>query len=122
MRMILFSWLIMSVAVFLTAYLLPGVSVESFFAAIVVALVLGIINTFFKPILILLTFPITIVTLGLFSLVLNALLIMVTGAIVPDFTVENFWWALLFSVVLSLINGFLGKMRPKAQSPGPRAF
>ena len=91
-------------AIIISAYILPGVAVASFFAAFVTAVVLGIINAFIKPILIVLTLPLNVLTLGLFTLVINALLIMLTGIIVPGFEVVNFWWALLFGLILSLVN------------------
>jgi len=100
-------WLITTLAIIISSYLLPGVSVSGFFAALVTALVLGILNTFIKPLLILLTLPLTILTLGLFTLVINALLIMLTSAIVPGFDVRNFGWALLFGLVLSILNAVL---------------
>ena len=99
--------LINTVAVLIAAYLLPGVTVTGFWAALVVAVVLGIINIFIKPILFVLTLPLTVATFGIFSLILNALLIMLASAITPGFVVQNFWWALLFSILLSLVNGFL---------------
>lgn len=99
--------LINGLAVFITGYILQGVHIDSFVTALIVAVVLGVINVFLKPILFILTLPVNIMTLGLFTFILNALLIMLTTTIVPGFTVDNFWWALLFSFVLSLINGFL---------------
>lgn len=104
----LLQWLISGVAVLITAYLLPGVRVTGFFAALVTALILGLINAFIRPLLILLTLPLNILTLGLFILVINALLIMLAAAIVPGFTVQGFWWALLFGVVLAVIGTVLG--------------
>lgn len=104
----LLSWLISALAIIITAYLLPGVRLSGFFAALVTALVLGLINAFIKPVLLLLTLPINILTLGLLTLVINALLIMLAGAIVPGFSVSGFWWALLFSLVLSIVNYALG--------------
>lgn len=98
------NWLVSTLAVIISAYLLPGVSVSGFFAALVTALVLGFVNAVIRPILLVLTLPLTVLTLGLFALVINALLVMLTSAIVPGFDVRNFWWALLFGVVLSLIN------------------
>ena len=94
-------------AVFLTAYLLPGVKVDGIFTAIIVAIVLGIVNFIVKPILHLLTLPITILTLGLFSFVINALMILLVDYLVPGFHVDNFWAALLFSLVLSLVSSLL---------------
>ena len=103
---ILINWLVSGISVVIAAYLLPGVHVRDFFVALVVALVLGIINAILKPILVVLTLPINIVTLGLFTFVINAFLVLLTTALVPGFTVDNFVWALLFSLVLSLINWF----------------
>ena len=101
---ILVNWLVSTLVVIIAAYLLPGVHVENFWTALVVAVVLGILNLLLKPLLILLTLPVTIVTFGLFLLVINALLILLTSSIVPGFTVDGFWWAMLFSILLSLIN------------------
>lgn len=106
MRLIM-NLLINALAVFITAYLLKGVKVDSFVTAIIVSVVLGIANVVIKPILFILTLPITILTLGLFSFVLNALIILLVSSIVEGFQVANFWWALLFSLVLSLVSSFL---------------
>jgi len=104
---LLLRWLISAVAIFLTAYLLPGIRLSGFGAALMTAVVLGLINVILKPIFILLTLPINILTLGLFTLVINTLLIMLTSAIVPGFQISNFWWALLFGIILSLIQSIL---------------
>jgi putative membrane protein len=98
------NWLVATLAIVITAYLVPGVVVSGFFAALVTALVLGIINAFLRPLLLVLTLPINVLTLGLFTLVINAALIMLTSALVQGFYVPGFWWALLFSVVLMLVN------------------
>lgn len=94
-------------AIFITAYILPGVKVADFVTAIVVAVVLGLVNTFIKPVLILFTLPVNILTLGLFTLVINALMILLVSALVPGFTVKSFAWALLFSIILSFVSAFL---------------
>ncbi|MCK5242361.1 phage holin family protein [bacterium] len=107
---ILFHWLLYAIAIMLSAYLLPGVKVTGLAAALVTALVLGLVNAILRPILLLLTLPLNILTLGLFTLVINTLLIILTSAIVPGFEVRNFWWALLFGVILSLINFILVQM------------
>lgn len=109
MKMIL-NWLASALVILTAAYLLPGVHVASFITALVVAIVLGVVNAFLKPILILLTLPLTILTLGLFTFVINALLILLTAKIVPGFVVDGFWWAVLFGIVLSVINFILHKM------------
>jgi putative membrane protein len=106
----LLQWLVSGLAIIITAYLLPGVRVTGFFAALVTALILGLINAFIKPVLILLTLPLNILTLGLFTLVINALLIMLAAAIVPGFSVQGFWWALLFGLVLAVISYALGTL------------
>jgi putative membrane protein len=109
--MTILHWIISTLAILIAAYLIPGVT-TTILAAIIFAVVLGIINTFIKPIIKILTLPITIITLGLFSLVVNALLILLAANFVPDFSVDGFWSALLFSIVVSLINAlFLPKKR-----------
>lgn len=93
-----------TIAVVVAAYIIPGVTIEGFFTALVVAVVLGLANALIRPILIILTLPLNIITLGLFSFVITALLVMLTGAIVPGFAVAGFVTALLFGVVLTLVN------------------
>lgn len=95
-----------ALGVLIAAYILPGVFVDGFFAAIVVSIILGILNWTVKPLLILFTLPLTFLTLGLFLLVINALIILLADAVVPGFTVDGFWWALLFSLVLTVLNSF----------------
>ena len=102
--------LISSVAVLITAYLLPGVHVEHFFWAVLVALVLGLLNVTVKPFLVIVTIPITVFTLGLFLLVINAVVILLAGYFIPGFEVDGFWWALGFSLVLSLVNSVLNSL------------
>lgn len=104
MIQLLMNWLVAALAVGITAYLLPGVVVTGFFAALVTALVLGIINATLRPLIILLTLPLNILTLGLFTFVINAALVLLVGRIVPGFEVAGFWWAVLFSLVLMIVN------------------
>jgi putative membrane protein len=104
--------LITGLAVFISAHILPGVSVNGMVSAIIVAAVLALLNASVKPLLIVLTIPITIFTLGFFLLVINALMIMIAGKIVPGFKVEGFWYALLFSIVLSVINAIFESSNP----------
>ncbi len=92
-----------ALAVIIAAYLIPGIHIRSFFNAIIIAIVLALLNIFVAPIMEFLTIPFTIVTFGLFLLVINALIIMIAGAIVPGFEVDGFWWALLFSILLSIV-------------------
>lgn len=86
----------------LLAYFLPGIYVESAEAALIVAIVLGLLRVFIKPVLILLTLPVTVFTLGLFLLVINAIIILIADNLVKGFAVSGFWYALLFSVLLSM--------------------
>jgi len=99
--------IISSIAVYFTAWLLPGISVKSFGSAVLVAIVLGILNAILKPILQFLSFPITVLTLGLFLLVINTVIILIAGALVKNFQVDGFWWALLFSIIMSIVVSIL---------------
>src|SRR6478735_2845950 len=99
--------LITACAAIIAAYLLPGVTINDSVTAILLAAVLALLNGFVKPILIILTIPITILTLGLFLLVINILIIKWAAAIVPGFTVKDWWSALLFSILLSLATAFI---------------
>lgn len=106
--------LINSLAVLISAYVLPGVTVSNLGAAVVTAVMLGVVNALVRPLLVVLTLPITVLTLGFFLLVINALVILLVDVIVPGFAVASFWSALLFSVVLSLVNGFLRSLEHAA--------
>ena len=98
-----FHWFIAALSILIAAYIVPGVSV-TLTSALVAAVVLGALNLFIRPILLVLTLPITILTLGLFSLVINALLVMFASYLVPGFLVTDFLTALLFALVLAVIN------------------
>ncbi len=99
----IYKIIVTSFAVVITAKLLPGIYVPNFITAIIVAVVLSLLNTFLKPLLLILTIPATIFTLGLFLLILNAFMIELTSYIVKDFEVRSFGTAILFSIILSLI-------------------
>jgi putative membrane protein len=112
-------FLLSGLAVLLTAYLLPGVEVDNFGYALLVAIALSFANAVVKPILIIFTIPITVLTLGLFLLVINAIVIQLVDYFVPGFKVDGFWWALAFSLVLSLFNSmFDGMMRDQSRERG----
>ncbi len=115
MRLIV-ELLINAIAIIVTAYVLPGVQLDGFLNALVAAVILGVINTFIKPIIILFTLPLTLLTLGLFILVINSLVILITSAIVPGFKVDGFWWALLFSIVLWVVNSVLHQIESRLRS------
>jgi putative membrane protein len=102
--------LVTALAAMLTAYLLPGVTIRDFISALVLALVLAILNLLVKPILIILTLPATIFTLGLFLLVINAIIILLASKLVKGFSVDGFWWALIFSLVLTVISGIMNSI------------
>ena len=102
MMTLLLVWILNAVALLVVAYVLPGIVVASFGSAMLAALVLGLINMLVKPVLVLLTLPITIVTLGLFLLVLNALMFWFAGSILKGFQVNGFWWAVGGAILYSL--------------------
>ncbi len=103
----LLNLLLSGLAVFVSGRIIPGVVIDTFMTSIVVAVILAIVNAFIKPVLVVLTLPINIVTLGLFSLVINAVMILLVDALVPGFSVNGFWTALIFSLVLSVVSTVL---------------
>ncbi len=96
--------LVNALIVFGLAWALPGIHIASFWTAILVALVIAILNIFVKPLLIILTIPVTIFTLGLFLLVINAIIVLLAEALISGFVVDTFWWALLFSILMAVLN------------------
>jgi len=105
--------LITALAAYFAAWILPGVEIADVKTTIIVALVLALLNTFIKPILILLTIPVTIITLGLFLLVINILIIKWTDSLVDGFSVNNWLTALLFSLIVSVVSSILGGLVDK---------
>lgn len=101
--------IVTSIVAFGLSYILSGVHFNTFTSAIVLAIVLAILNAIVKPILIFITLPITVVTLGLFLFVINALIILLADSLIKDFWVDGFWWALLFSLLLSIVTSLLYK-------------
>jgi putative membrane protein len=95
--------LLSAIAVVILAKVLPSVSVNSYMTAVIVAVVLSLLNLLVKPILVILTLPVTIVTLGLFLLIINAIIILLADKLIDGFAVENIWWALIFSLLLSFL-------------------
>lgn len=100
--------IINAAAVFFTAYILPGIGVDGYMSAVIVAIILAILNALIKPLLIIITIPITILTLGLFLFAINAIIILFADYLIDGFRVDSFWWALLFSLVMSILNSLLG--------------
>jgi putative membrane protein len=107
MKIIVARILISAVVILFLGWLLPGVEVASSWKAVMAALVLSLINAFIRPVLIFLALPATIVTLGLFLFVINALMVLLAARWVDGFKVDGFWWALLFSFLLSILNSWL---------------
>lgn len=99
--------LVSAVAVLITGRLLRGVTIDSFGTAIVVAVLLGVVNAVLRPALLILTLPLNVLTLGLFTFVIIGALVMLVSSLVPGFKVASFWWALIFALVLALVNSFL---------------
>jgi putative membrane protein len=104
---IIANLILSTVAVFVTAKILPGVKLDGFMTALVVAVVLGAVNAVLRPILLILTLPINILTLGLFTFVIIGGLVQLVSWLVPGFQVASFWWALVFALVLWIINSVL---------------
>jgi len=104
---LLIRWLLLTIAIIVTSYLVDGIYVTSFFAALFAAAVLGILNALFRPILIIITLPINILTLGLFTFVINALLLKMASGLVPGFYVQGFWSAVFGSLIISLVSWLL---------------
>ncbi|WP_324297864.1 phage holin family protein [Galbibacter sp.] len=109
MKMII-KLLLTAVAVVILANVLPGISVDGYVTAIIVAVVLALLNFLVKPILVLLTLPATILTLGLFLLVINAIVILIVDYLVQGFAAENFWWALIFSLLLTILQSIFNAL------------
>ncbi len=103
-------WLLNAVAIGITAYLIPGMDVNGFWALLWAGLILGLLNAIIKPILFVLTLPITVLTLGIFALVLNGIMLYITAWIVGGFSIASFWTAVLGSIVISIISSILSKI------------
>ncbi len=108
----LVRWLVNAAALYLTALLLPGIRLRGLVATLLAAAVLGIVNAVLRPLLLLLSLPLNLVTLGLFTFVINALLLLLTAALVPGFEVRGFWPAVLGAVVLGAISFLLSHVVP----------
>jgi putative membrane protein len=100
------------------AHVLKGIQIDTFWTALVFAVVLAILNIFIKPLIILLTLPVTIITLGLFLFVINALVVMLASRFVDGIRVTGFWWALLFSLILSVVTSVLDREFDKDRRRG----
>jgi len=107
MRGILIRWLILTAAIMFASYIIEGIQVKSFFSALFAAAVLGILNAFFRPILIVLTLPINILSLGLFTFIINAMLLKIASGVISGFEVYGFWPAVFGSLLISVVSWIL---------------
>jgi putative membrane protein len=112
MARLLIGWLLNAVALLAVAYLLPSIQVTSFGAALVAALVLGLVNTLVRPVLVILTLPVTVLTLGLFLLVLNGLLFWAVGNLLAGFSVGGFWPGVFGALLYSIVSWLLASLLP----------
>jgi len=104
---ILIRWIILTVSIIIASYLLEGIHISSFFSAFFAAAALGILNALFRPILLILTLPINVLTLGLFTFIINALMLKMASGIIPGFEVQGFWTAVIGSLIISVISWLL---------------
>jgi len=107
---IIIKLLLTAIAVVILANVLPGIHVDGYVTAIIVAVILALLNFLVKPILVILTLPATILTLGLFLLVINAVVILIVDYLVQGFSVDSFWWALIFSVLLTILQSIFNAL------------
>jgi putative membrane protein len=110
---ILINWLVGAVAIMISAYILPGVAVVSFWTALFLSVVWGLINAVIKPILMILTLPINLLTLGLFTLVINALMVMLAAWVVGGVVIASFWQAVLFCILVTIFSSILSLLTGK---------
>lgn len=111
--------LIVALAVWVTAWLLPGITIDDFLTSLLVAFVLALLNVLVRPVLLFLSIPANILTLGLFTFVVNALIVLLAEYIIPGdrFVVDGFWWALLFSIIVSFISSLLESIVKPKENP-----
>jgi putative membrane protein len=104
---LLVNLLINTVSIFVVAYILTGIQIDSFVTALIVAVVMAVLNVTLKPLLFIITIPLTIITFGLFIFVLNVMVLYAAAWMIDGFQIAGFWWALLFSLLVSFVNGVL---------------
>jgi putative membrane protein len=111
---ILIRWLLSALALMLVAYIIPGIELSNFYIALITAVIIGLLNLFIRPILVLITLPINIITLGLFTFVLNALLFWFAASFIDGFSVSGFWAAFFGALVFSVISSILSNLAKKS--------
>lgn len=119
--LILAKWLVMTAAVMLSAYLIDGIHVSGFFSAFFAAAAIGMLNLFFRPVLLILTLPINILTLGLFTFIINAMMLKMASGMIPGFSVVGFWTTVFGAIVISAINWLLNSIVKDTQRRPPNA-
>lgn len=107
---LILNLVVATLAVLISDYLLPGVTINGLTTAVIAAIVLGLLNTFVRPILQIIALPVSILTLGLFALIINTAMVMLAGMLVPGFLVESFLSAFFFSILLSIVSAFLNML------------
>lgn len=107
MKGLFIRWLMLTVAILAAAYVLDGIEIDGFFSAFFAAAILGILNALLRPILLLITLPLNILTLGLFTFVINALMLMMASGVIAGFHVQGFWWAVVGSLIISAVSWLL---------------
>ena len=112
---ILLVWLVNTLALIAVAYLMPSISVANFSSALIAALILGLVNAFIRPLLILLTLPVTVISLGLFIFVINGLLFWLVGSVTDGFTVQGFWAGFLGAILFSIVSWALSALVLKSK-------
>lgn len=117
---LLLKWIVLTVSILLVSYLLNGIKVDHFLTAFFAAAVLGILNSIVRPILILLTLPINLLTFGVFTFIINAALLMLVSAMIPGFDIDGFWTAVWGSILISIINAVLNWILRDSRPPGPQ--
>lgn len=123
MNLLLIRWVTLTAAILVTAYLLDGIRVTGFFSALAAAALLGILNAFLRPIALILTLPVNVLTFGLFTFVINAILLKLVSGIIRGFEVIGFWPAIFGSVLISLVSWALNMLvqkQSRRRPPGPR--
>ncbi len=110
MRGILFRWIVLTIAILFAAYVIDGIYVSGFFSAFFAAAILGILNAFLRPVLIILTLPFNILTFGLFTFIINALLLKMAAGVIPGFEIDGFWPAILGALIISIVSWLMNAL------------
>lgn len=113
------KWLILTAAVLLASYLIDNIEVSGFIAAFFAAAAIGVLNLFFRPVLLILTLPINIMTLGLFTFIINALMLKIASGLIPGFSVTGFWSTVFGAIVISAVSWVLNSLLADASRPRP---